>query len=266
MSKKKVSNNNIRLAGLFVVLVFGLIILSVIFKFLLLIRNSKFDGTHRFTIDFVTKTSSNIISFSPQNKSISLLKINGNITDKNISGFLEIPVDVIIYNYGNGLDNSKISSSLWRLFFDLDKHPDLNRYDVFRLALYAQTVSKSSVYEKNISADDSEEAKQALVSNLFQDTTINQENVSVEIINATNVYGLGNRLADLITRIGGNVVLVSSSDSASKYSKILYLKNKTYTVEKLGSFLGIIPQKSSQNGIADVIIIIGQDKLGNLNF
>ena len=265
MLKKKVGNNNIRLAGLFVVLVFGLIILSIFFKFLLLVKNSKFDGNHRFTVGFVTKTSSNIISFSPQNKSISLLKISGNIADKNLSRFLEIPVDVTIYNY-NKFDNSKISPSLWKLFFDMGEHSNLNSYDLLRLVLYTQTVSGSSIYEKNISANDSEEDKQVLVSSLFQDTTINQENVSVEIINATSIYGLGNRLADLITRIGGNVVLVSSSDSSSKYSKIFYSKNKTYTVEKLGSFLGIVPQKSNQSGIADVIIIIGQDKLGNLNF
>jgi hypothetical protein len=106
----------------------------------------------------------------------------------------------------------------------------------------------------------------SFASSFFVDSAIANEKTTIEIINATSVYGLANRLAVLIANMGGDVVLVSSSDSVQNNSQILYSGDLDYTIQKLSSFLEIKPVKSSQEDISDVTIILGKDILSRLKF
>jgi hypothetical protein len=105
-----------------------------------------------------------------------------------------------------------------------------------------------------------------VISLSLTDASVYQENQTIQVINAADVYGLGSRLATLITNIGGNVVLVSTSDETIQNSKIVYSGKESYTAKKISDYLGILTQQSDQRGVADVIITIGRDKAGSLKF
>jgi hypothetical protein len=261
MKRKKQESSNLKLAGIFVVFVLGLIILSTLFKFFLIVKTSRFDGTHNFIVNFAGDKSSRIVAFSPQGKSLSILDIN---SSKDLSKLLEIPVDgrITIWNI-----NDKIPSVLFKSITSLGKPLDnLTILDALRLFIFSETVSANNISEKELSPGLNSAQQSTLMSLSFTDPSIYQENQSVQIINAADTYGIGGRLASLITNIGGNVVLVSTSDETAQNSKIVYYGNKSYTVEKLSEYLGFATEKSDKIGVADVIITIGKDSANSSKF
>jgi hypothetical protein len=257
IKRKKNGNSNLKLAGLFVVLVLGLIILSTLFKFFLIVKASKFDGTHNFIVSFVGAGKSRVVSFSPQNKSLSILDVKN--SRENPSKFLEVPVDGEIIS--KDLNKAKISSTLLKSLLSLGKPlHNLTILDALRLFIFSETVSVNNIKERELSADLNDAQKSTLISLSFTDPSIYQENQTIEIINAADAYGIGGRLATLVTNIGGNVILVSTSDRVAQNSKIVYYGNKSYTVKKLSDYLDILAEKSDKRRVADVIITIGKDR------
>ena len=265
MPKKNGRDGNMRLAGLFVLLVIGLIVLSSIFKIVFLVKDSRFDGVHKFNIEFVGKNTISLVSFSPQGKSISILKVrkNGNDTLSKTYGII-IDGEIILKN---DLSNKNISTTLIKSVFPFGNSiKDLTIIDLTRLFFFSRTVSQNSIYERELLKQYNKAQQSTIVSLSFMDPQIYQENQSIEIVNATDVYGLGGRLATLINNLGGNVILVTSEKKEIETSKISYSKEKTYTVKRLGEYLGFPLEEMDKKGIADVIIIIGKDKAKNNKF
>nr|MBI5455893.1 LytR C-terminal domain-containing protein [Candidatus Levybacteria bacterium] len=261
MPKKNKKKSNIKLAGLFVLLVLGLVILSVFFKIVFLIRDSRFDGIHKFNIEFIANEEINIVSFSPLNKSLTMLSVKDKIDNKdNLSKSLGVPVDGRIITKDRLTKNNTFLILLKSILPFGNSIKDLTQIDLFRLALFSRMVSDVSISEKEISSKFNDAQKSTIISLLFSDSSIYEENQTIEIINSTDVYGLGGRLANLISHMGGNVVLVSSGDKIEKASKIIYSGKLTYTVKKLSNYLNMPLEKSDKKSIADVIIIIGTDK------
>ena len=239
MSRTK-DGKNLRFAGLFIVVVLGLIFVSALFKFFLIVKTSRFDGSHNFIVSFVGKDREAVVSFSPQNRSLSILDIDSVYKYKDLTKTFEIPIDGTIISQNP--NSSNISSMLLKSAFSFGQSlKKLTILDVLRLFLFSKTIPQNNIYER-------------------------QENQIIQVINASNVQGLGSRLATLIANIGGNVILVSTSDEALRNSKILYYGDKTYTVKKISSYLGIPAESSAQRGVADVIIMIGKDKANSSSF
>jgi hypothetical protein len=256
IKRKKQENSNLKLAGLFVVFVLGLIILSTFLKFFLIVKSSRFDGTHNFIVNFTGEGNSKIVAFSPQNKSLSILDIKD--SKNNLFKLLEIPVDgkIVVKN----LDDSKVPSLLLKSILSLGK--PLNNFtilDAVRLFIFSETVSSNNINERSITSNLNDAQRSTLVSLSFTDPLIYQENQSIQIVNGADVFGIGGRLAAMVTNIGGNVILVSTSDSTVQNSKITYFGDESYTVKKLSGYLGFPVEKSNQQGVADVIITIGKD-------
>lgn len=266
MLKKNGQSNNMRLAGLFVLLVLGLIILSSIFKVVFLVRDSRFDGTHKFNVEFVGKNRVSIVSFSPQGKSISILNASNKNGDGNLSKSYGVIIDGKII-LKNDLLSKNISTVLVKSVFPFgNKVKDLTTIDLVRLFLFSRSVSQNSIYERELLEKYNEAQRSTIISLSFTDPQIYQENKSIEIINATDVYGLGGRLATFINNLGGNVILVTGNDREIEVSKISYSGEKTYTVKRLGEYLNFPLEKIDKKGIADVIITIGKDKTKNINY
>lgn len=257
MPKQKPQKNNLQLAAIFVVVVLGLIFLSLIFRIILVVKDSKFDGNHKFNVLLVGSNDSSIASFSPKPRSVSIVKIPSSI--KNAEEFFEIPVDGIIT--ANGKINTKqLSTTLIKSAFPLGSRVEkLTLLDLFRLALFARTVPQNSTFYREITDGFSSEQVNTIVSLTFSDPTVYEENLSVEIINASSINGMGARIANFITNLGGNPVLVTSNPKDELKSKILYFGKESYTVKRVSSYYNIPAQMSEKRGIADVIIIIGKD-------
>lgn len=93
-----------------------------------------------------------------------------------------------------------------------------------------------------------------------------REKISIAIVNGTGVAGLGNRIARLITNIGGNVVSVSTSDNLISDSEILYSKENNYTARRIAQILSFKINNKDNMDISDVTIFIGKNNLSNLLF
>ena len=214
---------------------------------------------------FVNNTNEDVVSFSPLNNSISILKIDLKINKNNLAKYLQIPIDGIVESNQNITDKN-ITSILLKSSFPFDSSlENMNRIDSFRLFLFAKGVSANSLYQRELNLTTTDIQKSTLISLTFTDPAIYRENQTIQIINATNVYGLGARLANFITNLGGSVILISTGENSSS-SKIVYYGKESYTVSKLSDVLGISPTQTNSKGLADVIIMIGKDRGDNPNF
>lgn len=266
MPKKSKRSGNMKLAGFFVLAVLGLVIVSGFFKILFLIKDSRFDGLHKFNVEFVEKNKISIVSFSPQNRTISIIKVNNTLNPDPVSKNFAIIVDGRIF-LKNDLNNKNLFSAIIKSALPLGNTvKDLTMIDLVRLSLFSRSVPQNSIYDRGFLQQYNEAQKATIISLSFTDPVIYQENQSIEIVNATDVFGLGGRLANLISNAGGNVILITSADKESNNSKITYSGEKTYTVKKLGEYLNFPVEKADKKGIADVIIIIGKDKAQNNRF
>ena len=263
MSRTK-NGSNLKLAGLFIVIVIGLILISGLFKLLLIVKESKFDGSHNFIVSFVGKNKTQVISFSPQGRTISILDTESK-NNNDLAKTLGIPIDGTVTFQAS--DKNNISSALLRSAFSLGSSlKKITILDAFRLFLFDKTVPQNNIYERQLSPGLNDAQKSTVISLSMTDAAVYQENQAIQVIYASNVEGLGSRLAVVVANIGGNVVLVSTSDKIAQDSKIVYFGKESYTVKKISSYLGISPESSTQKGVADVIITIGTDKAENLSF
>lgn len=267
MRRKKSSgfqNKNLKTAYVFSAVVFTLILVSLIFKIIIVIKNSNFDGANRFTLGVFESSETAVLSFSPKNSSIFLLKIKGQTVRGEIGKYLQIPIDATL-SANQNITKNTLPSDLTRILFNLkDANTNLTVVDLLRLSFFARTVPPSSVEEKVFLTQEREEI-QTIASSYFTDPQIVEDKQSIEIVNSTDIPGLGNRLANLITNMGGNVILVSTADNDNA-SSVGYWGDKTYTVSKLSSVLGFATKKISQKSIADLIIVIGKNSRENLRF
>ena len=266
MQRQKTEAKNIKLAGLFVFLVGGLVIMSLMVKLFFTIADSHFDGTHKFNVVFASSKNINVVSFSPSNNSLSILKIYGTTKPEDISKELRVPIDGIINSKEPTSDRS-IASTVFKAIFPLgNSYQKMTIVDLIRIFLFSRSVSENSIYIRELLPGLNSVQKSTLINLSFTDPSIYQENQSIEIINSTDISGLGARLAEVITNMGGDVILVSGASDVENKSKIVYDGNTTYTIRKLSGFLQIPLEKSDKKGIADVIIIIGKDSVGKINF
>ncbi|MCL6096149.1 MAG: LytR C-terminal domain-containing protein [Patescibacteria group bacterium] len=267
MKRKKSKNGkNTKFAIIFFALVAGITVFSLLFKVLLLINQSRFDNQHRFTISVWDNKNPEVISFSPNSHSISILKLDGDARSLNLYRFLEIPIDARIKaDFINTSENA--STLLTSLLFKYKNiKSDINVIDIAKLYLFTKTVSPDQIYQKRISVLSNESASDKISSSLFSDEKITEENIRVEIVNASGVSGAGGRFARLINNMGGNVVFVSTALNNAKKSSILYSGKRTYTLDRLEKLLEFSVEKNSEKFIGDVIIRIGEDNKTSLKY
>ena len=110
------------------------------------------------------------------------------------------------------------------------------------------------------------QAGESIVSELFIDPTIQEEKVTIEIINATGRSGLGQRLERLLSHIGGNVIAVTTSSKRMKISSVTYFGDKTYTLSRIHLILKIPLVYTEKSQLADITIVIGDDIINTKRF
>ena len=258
--KARVEKHNTRIAIIFVIFVCVVILISILFKAIQLVGQSKFDGSNRFTISVSNDKNLEVISFSPNKHSISILKIDGEIKDLKAERFLKIPIDGFVR--GSFLKTDKdVASLMSSVFFGFkDTKTNLNIVDILRLILSSRTTPANNLLVYNITSSMEEQKVYKIVEKLFKDDEIEKENQTVEIVNTTEVLGLGGRLARFITNMGGNVIQVSTENKLEKNSYVLYTGRKTYTVKRLNEVLGFkLVQMDKKKFIADIRVVLGED-------
>lgn len=255
-SKKKNKSKSTNLALYFILLIVSIFLISVIFKVFDTLGKSKFDGKNRFTVAVLSTNYSDFISVSPIDGTITKLRIKNQLNSSDIFN-LSIPTDSIIMSRSD-LDVKTHSFFLELMFKKNKAKTDLTIIDLLRLSVFSNGVNKEKTLEKTLSVKNDRDLE-LFSSTLFTDTSISKEKKNIQITNATNVSGLGNKLAKYITNMGGIVVLVNTSSKEEKNSKILFT-HESYTVNKLSKKLNIPKEKNKGASISDIVIIVGKDR------
>lgn len=268
MRKKRLNSqfNSTKIVITFFASVFIIIFISLIFKGANIVGRSRFDGENRFTIKVIHNKDLEIVSFSPIGKTISVLKIEGDGKNLDINRFLEIAVDAEVESSLN-IKDYKVPDLMAKFILSYkDLKTNLTIVDFVRLYLFSKFLPANYIYNKTISASLDSASADKIINPLFSDEIVEKENSTVKIVNGTEENGIGNRLGRLVSNIGGNVVIIANSDSTVNSSTISYFDKKTYTLQKLTKILGFKLNKLDKKAIADIVIVIGKDSLGKLNF
>lgn len=222
-----------------IVVFFILIALAV--KVFFLIQNSRFDGRHQFVLivsrqDVKTKE---IIKFDPSNHEISVLQLNG--VDITV-----IPDATVIVGEDFNL-NTNIPKVLEKITTQYNTvTTNLTLIDIVRLLFLSYNSKIKSVNYRQ-------------ETNILVDELISSENISIQIINASGISGIGKKLGNIFENLGCNVVAVTTSSNEEKISKIQYFGRKTYTLEKIKKLLGFSTEETPIKKIADITVVLGKD-------
>jgi hypothetical protein len=246
-ARKKEPKNNLRLALLFAVILAFFIFISLSFRVFFLVKESKYDGQHSFNIEYRTEENTSFASFSPGNKSISVLRANAAFD-------VQVPIDATIYDSFN---SSNISLDLIKSAINLKKSENLTSIDALRLAIFARSVPADFISTRELSANNSDMQNQENLLLTFNEKKLVDEGKTIEIVNATSVSGLGSRLENFISLMGGNVILVKSQEGGE--SEIRYFGEESYTLNRINEFLKFKTVKVEERDVADIVIIIGEE-------
>ncbi len=260
MSRKKVKTqkHNTKIAVFFVIFVCLIILGSVILKAVHLVSQGNFDGSNRFTISISSNKNFKILSFSPNTRSISVLKLDGKIKNLNVNKFLGIPIDGFV-KAGFLETDRDVASLMSNIVFGYRRiETNLTIVDVLRLFLVSKTTSLNDISTVVVSSTLESARIDEIVAKLFNDSEIEKEDQTIEIVNATSVIGLGARLGRLITNMGGKVVQVSTGN-LQRNSLILYNGRETYTLRRLSKLLGFKITQENKQSIANIKIVLGED-------
>jgi hypothetical protein len=266
MRKQKTSAlSNTKIAIVFFALLVFIVVVSFICKIIIVIKNGQIDSSRSINLSISNDKNTEIMSLSPSLKSITIFKLSDKVTSSEAGRLLEIPLDGSIVSGSLNL-NQKANSLFKNLFLSYNKlRTSLTIIDIAKLIMLSGTVSENNINTLVVNSGEGSELD-ATVSRLISDTFIQKDNKTIQIINGTEVSGLGNRLARIVTNMGGNVIIVATSESTRKESYILYSDKKSYTVERLEKMLGYKAMQEEKKTISDITIIIGEDKVDSSPF
>lgn len=253
--RKKKSGKNTLLAIIFFILIICAILASVLINILLVVKSSKFGIGPTFSIFVSNGKQNEILTFHKDKNSISVFRIDDRVGD--IYKFAEVPIEAVYYS-----DNLNLSQSDSRLTSDIffgitQSKNNLNTLDALRSFIMVKTVSPKDIREKEIPKSFSEAQRDEMLSSLFADSKITREGLTIQIINTTGEQGVGNRLARIVSNIGGNIVLVSSG--AEDIKSAVYSSRASYTGRRLTEVLNFPSIKGKIGGISDITVVIGND-------
>ncbi len=264
---KKNKTKSLNLAIIFAVIFGLLVLLSVVLKVVSVFQKSTFDGENHFTVNVVGKDeNTSLVSFAPKSNAIYVLNIE-NGKNKNLIDKFEIPIDGEI-NADISITEGNIKSSFFKFLIPFKvKETNLTIFDLLRLSFYANSVSINSIYQKDISiSDDRATLKSLGVYSYFIDQGIAEEKISIEVVNGTDEFGLGNKLAGFLSNIGANVIMVSTGDNLAKKSVIEHFGEESYTLKKLSRVLNFPIKKINKKKLGNITVIIGKDALEKNKF
>ncbi len=243
---------SLSIALFFILLVALLVGLSIALKIFLLFKAAKFDGEHQFILELHTPSQKQLLSFSPDTNTISVLSLK-DTPPMSFGKFLGIPEDGVV-------TLSEPSDSMYvlaqNLLFHPPSHLPLNVIDRLRLFLFVNNLKPTNISESTWAKEEQDDKK---LSQLFTDHTAYTENLSISLINASGVSGLGNKAAQELSHIGLNVISVTSSQDSKEKSNIVYSGKEGYTTKRLMHILKIEAFPSPSAMVSDITVTLGKD-------
>jgi hypothetical protein len=250
-----------------VVLLFILISLSI--KFFFIVKASKFDGKHQLVLSVAEAGKvREVIAFKPAIQSLSVLKIkDSKIEQSKLGKTLGILPDATLQISGDTPFDEDVAKLLSEKFFHYQSiKTDMTLFDIARLIFLEKNIQANNRVVKEIKLPQDNSSVDKIIGSFFVDEILSTENITVQIVNATEVPGIGSRLERILSNIGANVVDVSTSAGREQKSQIKYFGKETYTVQKLQKALGFPLVKIDKEQIANIVVVIGEDSVRDSKF
>ncbi len=263
MKKKHTStdeNKSLKTFLIYTITVFLIVTISLTVRLFFIFGHSKFDG-HNIDIAIVHKGQVvSIVGIDPEKKSISVFEISTkNTSINNLHDEIGIIPEAKI-DAESDISADPADTILIKTLLNTDgAKTDLTIIDKVRLLIFSKTAANIDTQRENLNPSDDKALIDNLAAKLFSDKNIVSENRSIQIINATDISGLGQGLERVIVNKGGNVISVTSSRDKKKNSIIHYYGDKNYTVKKLERVLKIQAVNTEDKSIGEIAIIIGED-------
>lgn len=255
---KKIKNST--LMALFFLLVFVAIIISVIVKIVSLITHSTVDNHHQFILEIRQQNhEEQIAAFNRGTNTIVILHVKGVKNPQDIQS-LEIPIDAQLQS-DHAVNPANISSELFTAIVHCT-YPacqNLNSVDALKLYLFAKHLKQHAIQDISLSLPLSQTDLKTTIPSLFIDDTLYHEALSISVINASGEVGLGNKVSQLITNVGGNVVSVTSAEAQDNTTMQSTFGKGNYSLQRLQKILHLQSQQMQRTGISDIIITIGRN-------
>ncbi|MBA3724019.1 MAG: LytR C-terminal domain-containing protein [Candidatus Levybacteria bacterium] len=254
---------------LYAVLVFTVIAISLFIKLIFVVQSSKYDGKHHFTLA-VTKEQrvKQVIAFSPQVPALAVLTVK----DQNI------PYTSLAENHGIAADaqleirntvsfDQDVTTTLWNATRNWNAiGTNATIIDFIRLTLLSREIISNNKVIRDITLSEKNPENNTIIARALNDPTVSSENVSIQIINASNISGAGQRLGRILTNMGANVVEVSTSHTPQAKSQLQYYGEQSYTREQIEKYLNFPASELTRQPIADIVIILGEDTRNTKKF
>lgn len=264
----KKENKSLKAFFVYAFIVLFLIIISLGVKGIFLLRDSRYDGRDM------------AISVSQNNKSVGILGLSltdnptqntvvksssyiitkkRSINSTAVGRTLGIMTEAFI-DSSEDLSNESAQSILTKALLRSDSiKTNLTIFDLARLIFFAKDIAPNNQKNVELTPSDNDAVVNSKAISLFGDRVIMGENLTIQIINTTDITGLGKRLERAVVNKGGNVIDVSTQREKKNKSYIKVVNDNSYTSSKLKKLLNIPIEKVSEKSLADVVIIIGED-------
>jgi len=254
---------------LYLFLVILVIVVALIIKGIFIIRQSRFDGSHDFTLAVTEQNKvKEIIAFQPQVPAISTLVIqDNNIPYVTLAKDYGITPDGYIQVQNNSDIGTDTTTFMWStIIHSADWKANLTAFDKIRLMFLSKSITANNKTTETISLLNQTSQTDTIITSALTDQEIADENISVQVINATNITGFGQRLGRVLTNIGANVVDVSTAQNIQTKTTIQYYGDDSYTVDRFEKLLGVTATRITTQPIANIVITIGTDKSNTTEF
>jgi hypothetical protein len=261
--RKKVSDpaepKSLRTFVIFCVVVLFLILGSFAFRIVEMLQESTFDSQQRYTflITPLGKTAE-VYSFDPTAKIFVKVSITSNKFSGSLGKTLGIPIDSTVTPKSNGQSGKAVTDVLLRIaFMPFRFHTEMTPADALRLYYLAKQSEQADSLQVTLPRDEGN--VQELLGRAFYDSSVVNENMTVEIINASGVAGLAVRLERLLATSGFNVIAVNGATKSIERSQISTSAIQSQSIKRLKKVLSYEVKETKQQSIADITVVIGED-------
>ncbi len=252
---------------LFILIVAVAALVSTTYKIFLLVKDRSF-RFDTFNV-MVMGEDVHVVGINTQKKQVGILEFNGarnSFSRKDIlsaSITVGVPLDGIIISIRpeNLVDrNRDFPTFIQTLSFLLEDEKyvfhDINKFDLVKLYFISRLISWE---EKNYEAAQDQLEIDSKIGEKFYDSIIFNEKTSIEVINSTDINGLGGRFGFILSNLGMNVI--SIRDGVDKKTQILANNLGVITLRRIEDLLKLKAKKEGDAGIADVTVNLGKDIL-----
>lgn len=102
-----------------------------------------------------------------------------------------------------------------------------------------------------------------MVSSDFQDQLVRLQNVSVEVVNATDVGKVASQFSRILQNMGANVIMKSTATQAEQFNCKIFVARKdlmsSIIIDRLTKFYNCATGSGQNSSVADIKVVLGEE-------